>query len=332
MVSTVPNSCRRNRSCNQYYQERIMREPVKQDGIDLNLRRTYIGTSEWATTAGLFNKYKTPYQIWDEKVNGYTPFDNLRMRLGRDIEPMIAGWVEEDMDVHVARDGKVRFHPEYDFLATNLDGVIYHKDGQNPSVFEIKTASTIARDTWGAELPIQYYTQIQGQMLISGLKKAYVAILTFGFAGPEKFEIQEYDFNPKYIQTVVTQLVSFWNGHVIPKIAPEPVTNEDLKLIFPESNGDVMLVDDDVLASFDVLSQLKETKKEVTQSIKNIEINIKKSMGNHEFLSDGDRTLATWKTGSPRSTFNSKLFREDHPSLYDEYLKQSDPIRTFRVK
>ena len=130
------------------------------------------------------------------------------MKLGRDIEPMIAKWVEEEIGGKVARDGLVRFHKDYDYLATNLDGVHYDKDGK-ASVLEIKTASTIARDNWGAELPIQYYTQIQGQMLITGMRKAYVAILTFGFAGPEKFEIQEYEYDESFINLVVPKLVDF---------------------------------------------------------------------------------------------------------------------------
>ncbi len=310
-----------------------MRDPIKQDSLDLVLRQTYIGSSEWATTAGLFNKYKTPYQIWNEKINGYTPFDNIRMRLGRDIEPMIAKWVEEDMGVHVARDGVVRFHPEYDFLATNLDGIIYHKTDSRPSVFEIKTASTMARETWGAELPIQYYTQIQGQMLISGLRKAYVGILTFGFAGPEKFEIQEYDFNQEFTDMVVAKLVSFWNDHVLTGIPPIPVNNDDLKIVYPESNGNGIIADDKLVSQCEMLQQFKQTRSEVDLSIKDLELAIKTIMGDNEFLVDNkEATLATWKSGVGRSSFDSKAFKQDHPDLYSEYSKQSGPIRTFRLK
>ena len=206
-----------------------MRDPIKQGpDLDLELRQSYLGTSEWSVIAGLFTKYKSPYDVWTEKVNGYEPFDNIRMKLGRDIEPMIAKWVEEQLGCKVAVDGYVRFHPEWDFLATNLDGVCHSEDGIE-TVLEIKTASTIARESWGAELPIQYYTQIQGQMLITGMKKAYVAILTFGYAGPEKFEIQEYDFDPEFAEMVQNKCVDFWFNHIVPEHPPEPTTEGDIK-------------------------------------------------------------------------------------------------------
>jgi len=310
-----------------------MREPIKQDTLDLKLRQTYIGTSEWAVVAGLFSKYKTPYQVWDEKVNGYTPIDNIRMRLGRDIEPMIAKWVEEDMNVHVARDGMVRFHPEFDFLATNLDGIIYHKDGTDASVFEIKTASTIARETWGAELPIQYYTQIQGQMLITGMKKAYVAILTFGYAGPEKFEIQSYDYNPDFISALLPKLVAFWQDHVATGIPPAPVNNDDVKSLHPESNGTGITANQDLLEKIETLKEVKQTRANAEKLVKEIEVDIKSIMGDAEWITDEeDNKLVTWKSGVGRISFDSKSFKSDNPELYESYTKVSGPIRTFRIK
>jgi predicted phage-related endonuclease len=169
-------------------------------------------------------------------------------------------------------------------------------------------------------------------MLISGLKKAYVGILTFGWGGPEKFEIQEYDFNSKFIETVVTKLVSFWNDHVKTGIPPAPVNNDDLKLVHPESNGNGITADDELVSHLEILKQFKQTRSEVDLSIKDIELIIKKTMGDHEFIVDGETTLATWKSGAPRSSFDSKSFRLDHPDLYQEYTKQSGPIRIFRLK
>ena len=51
------------------------------------------------------------------------------MKLGRKSEPMIAEMVEEKLGGKVARDGLVRFHKDYDYLATNLDGIYYDEDG-----------------------------------------------------------------------------------------------------------------------------------------------------------------------------------------------------------
>jgi len=309
-----------------------MRDPIKQStDLDLELRQSYLGSSEWSVIAGLYNAYKSPYDVYTEKVYGYEPFDNLRMRLGRDIEPMIAKWVEEELDGKVAQDGLVRFHKDYDYLATNLDGIFYDKEGV-PSVLEIKTASTIARDNWGAELPIQYYTQIQGQMLITGMKKAYVAILTFGFAGPEKFEIQEYDYDESFINLVVPKLVDFWTNHVQKKVAPEYTTESDVKNAYPEANNHSIEATSDIINAMDKIKDIKAKKKVLDQELKSLELGIKKEMKDAHSIIDGDQTLATWKNGKPRKTFDKTLFSKDHSELYEKYIKTGDPYRTLRIK
>ena len=309
-----------------------MRDPIKQStDLDLELRQSYLGSSEWSVIAGLYNAYKSPYDVYTEKVYGYEPFDNLRMRLGRDIEPMIAKWVEEELDGKVAQDGLVRFHKDYDYLATNLDGIFYDKEGV-PSVLEIKTASTVARDNWGAELPIQYYTQIQGQMLITGMKKAYVAILTFGFAGPEKFEIQEYDYDESFINLVVPKLVDFWTNHVQKKVAPEFTTESDVKNAYPEANNHSIEATSEIINTMDRIKDIKAKKKALDQELKSLELDIKKEMKDAHSIIDGDQTLATWKNGKPRKTFDKTLFIKDHSELYEKYIKTGDPYRTLRIK
>lgn len=309
-----------------------MRDPIKQGpDLDLELRKSYIGSSEWAIVAGIFDKYKSPLGVYNDKINGHESFDNLRMKLGRDIEPVIAKWVEEKMDCKVAIDGYVRFHPKYDFLATNLDGVIHHTDGTQ-SILEIKTANTLTRDTWGAELPIQYYTQIQGQMAVTGMRKAYVAILTFGYAGPESFEIQEYDYDQEFADMVVNKCVDFWMNHIVPEHPPEVTTDSDIKQLYPEANGHSLEASPELATKIETLKQFKDAKKEMDQSIKELELDIKKTMEDAESLTYGEDTLATWRNSKPRTSFNQKSFKEDHPDLYEEYLKESGPIRVLRLK
>ena len=309
-----------------------MRDPIKQGpDLDLKLRQTYLGTSEWSIIAGLFTKYKSPYDVWRDKVHGYEPVDNLRMKLGRDIEPMIAKWVEEELGCKVAVDGYVRFDSEYDFLATNLDGVIHHID-TTQSVLEIKTASSVARDTWGAELPIQYYTQIQGQMAITGLKNAYVAILTFGYAGVEKFELQWYGYDEPFINKVKIKCVDFWLNHIVPQHPPEATTNSDIKQLYPEANGLSLEASPELAMKIQTLKQFKATKKEMDQTIKELELDIKTTMKDAESLTYGEDTLATWRNTKPRTSFNQKEFKEVHPELYEKYLKEGGPIRTLRLK
>lgn len=308
-----------------------MREPLKTDTNWLEARKTFLGSSEWAVVAGLFTKYKSPLDVYNDKINGHEEVDNIRMRLGRDIEPMIAKWFEEETGLTVATDGYTRFHVMYDFIGTTLDGVVVDNDGVE-SILEIKTASQIARDTWGAELPIQYYTQIQGQMLVTGMRKAYVAILTFGYAGPDKFEIQEYEYDQEFTRMIIPKLVSFWEDHVLKQIPPEATTEQDLKTLYPVSNDHVVEADMELASKIDVLKKRKQELKQISEAAKDLEIDIKKSIGDAHSVVYGDETLATWKSGSPRQSFDYHVFKVDHPDLFEKYQKQSGPIRTFRIK
>ena len=308
-----------------------MRDPIKQGpDLDLELRQTYIGTSEWYAVAELYNKYKTRLEIYNEKIHGYEPFDNLRMKFGRDSEPMIAKWVEEKLGCAVAVDGYVRFHPKYDFLATNLDGVCHFDDHE--AVLEIKTASTLARESWGAELPIQYYTQIQGQMLITGMKKAYVAILTFGYAGPEKFEIQEHEFHPEFAEMVQNKCVDFWFNHIVPEHPPEPTTEGDIKSLYPVANGHTKEAGLELVARVETLKKLMQEKKAIDGTIKEFKIEIQKEMGEANALLYEDEKIVSWNNTKARSRFDQKSFKEDHPDLFKKYQVEGSPIRTFRVK
>jgi len=312
--------------------ESNMREPISQKELDLKLRQTYLGTSEWAVVSKLYNNYKTPLDVFDEKIFGYENIDNLRMRLGRDIEPMIAKWVEEEEDCIVSLDEYVRFDKEHDFLATNLDGVIHFKDGRPDAVLEIKTASQVAKESWGGNIPIQYYTQIQGQMHITGRKKAYVAVLTFGYAGVDSFDIYEYEYKPEFIEVVIGNLVNFWNDHIITKIPPKAMTDSDVRRTYPEANGESIEASIDLINQFETLHQMKETKREIDMSIKDIEIEIKKSIGHYESVRDGERTLATYSNSKPRVTFDRKTFQIENPKLYDKYLREGSSYRTLRIK
>tara|TARA_R110000744_G_scaffold380512_1_gene501571 strand:+ start:2745 stop:3686 length:942 start_codon:yes stop_codon:yes gene_type:complete len=309
-----------------------MREPISQKELDLKLRQTYLGTSEWAVVSKLYNNYKTPLDVFDEKTFGYENIDNLRMRLGRDIEPMIAKWVEEEEDCIVSLDEYVRFDKEHDFLATNLDGVIHFKDGRPDAVLEIKTASQVAKESWGGNIPIQYYTQIQGQMHITGRKKAYVAVLTFGYAGVDSFDIYQYEYKPEFIKVVIGNLINFWNDHIITKIPPKAMTDSDVRRTYPEANGESIEASIGLINQFETLHQMKETKREIDISIKDIEIQIKKSIGHYESVRDGERTLATYSNSKPRVTFDRKSFQTENPKMYDKYLLEGSSYRTLRIK
>ena len=114
--------------------------------------------------------------------------------------------------------------------------------------------------------------------------------------------------------------------------SPKPVTENDIKQVYPQANGHSLEASLELASKIETLKELKATKKEMDQSIKEMEIDIKKTMEDAESITFGENTLATWRNTKPRTSFNQKEFKEDHPDLYEKYLKEGIPIRTLRLK
>ena len=85
-------------------------------------RRTGIGGSDAAAVLGM-SKWKTPYQVWREKVYGERQPDNGQFERGRDLESFIREKYEKETGKKVVTPSFMR-DPNYDFVVGNLDGTV----------------------------------------------------------------------------------------------------------------------------------------------------------------------------------------------------------------
>ena len=106
------------------------------------IRQASIGTSDFAAALG-YSPWKTPYQLWEEKMNGAEDIKSFRFDNGHWYEEVVRKWFTEKTGLKVARDRKIRIHDKYDYLTTNLDGVVRRNDGIK-SAIEIKTVDPMA--------------------------------------------------------------------------------------------------------------------------------------------------------------------------------------------
>ena len=66
--------------------------------------------------------------VYFDKVGETEPIeDNLNMRLGRDLEPIIKKLFEEETELTVRNDNKIRIDEQHSFITTNLDGMVVGK-------------------------------------------------------------------------------------------------------------------------------------------------------------------------------------------------------------
>ena len=125
----------------------------------------------------------------------------------------------------------------------------------------------------------------------------------------------------------------FWNNHVLKKEPPKAASAEDVMSLYPESQGNEVEADESVASIVDKIKHLKEEEKQLSDTIKGLEFEVKDYMKDADLLVDNAGScLASWKNTSPRITLDTKKLKAEHQDIYMEYAKESKCSRMFKVK
>jgi putative phage-type endonuclease len=126
------------------------------------MRRNYLGASDAPVIMGV-SPYRTPYQLWLDKVSGSSQVDNFAMQYGRDHEPIARAMFEKDMQESFSP--CVVYHDSLGYLMASLDGMT--QCGEHAC--EIKCANATDHDLAKQfKVPEKYYPQLQAQMACTG--------------------------------------------------------------------------------------------------------------------------------------------------------------------
>ena len=291
----------------------------------LKRRFDSIGASESGSILGL-NPYKTAVDVYYEKVDRVTDFtDNLNMRLGRELEPIIKKLFEEDTGFKVRNDHKIRVDKEHNFLTTNLDGMIV---GENAPV-EYK-----ALGRWDGEIPNYYYSQVQHQLMITGSEYAYFVVLVL--SAQKSFIKQKIERNDEFIGLMREEEVAFWQENVMKNTPPDPKTVDDTKKIYADSvQGSLFETSSpDIINKVNLLIETKAEIKEKKDVCDNLQMELMDTMQENESLVNQDtgHTLCTWKKSNDSLRFDAKRLKEENPEVYSKYMKQTTGTRRFIIK
>src|SRR5271170_7079883 len=131
------------------------------------MRKTKVGASD-APVIMEVSPYKTPYQLWQEKLSLATSKQNYAMQRGHEMEPMARAAFEELTGLMVTP--MVKFHPLHAWMMASLDGV--DVSGQN--IAEIKCAGKEDHEiALSGQIPEKYFPQLQHQLEVCQLEMAY---------------------------------------------------------------------------------------------------------------------------------------------------------------
>src|SRR4029077_17336098 len=201
---------------------------------------TGIGASDAAAICGL-STWSTPYVVWLDKT-GRVPLDHgdgadSRMLWGQRLEQLVLDSFEERTGMRVIHRGELVRHATNPWMLATLDGVaVEDTHGILLGVFEAKT-STGRDGQWRDGVPDAYVLQVQHQLEVTGLERAWVPVLL----GGQDFEIHELVRDDALVELLLDMEQYFWHHHVLGDVPPAMDTSrrtEDaLRLAHPGVAG-----------------------------------------------------------------------------------------------
>jgi putative phage-type endonuclease len=172
---------------------------VQQTDEWLEVRRDKVGSSDAPCIMGV--GFKTPYQLWLEKLSPTKRSPTQAMQRGIDLEDKARECFEKMTGLFVLP--QVVFHPDYEWMMASLDGMTIEQD----AIVEIKCPGKEDHATAiQGKVPDKYYPQLQHQIEVCGLDMSYY----FSFDG-EKGVIVKVFRDDKYIKKMITLELEFWN-------------------------------------------------------------------------------------------------------------------------
>lgn len=290
----------------------------------LKLRKRGIGGSDVSSILGI-NKWKSELELWLEKTDQDCglPVENEAMMWGNIMEPVIRKHFYDTTGRKVIEVKAIMQSAKYPFMIANVDGITVDDNG-NPAILEIKTTSEYKRYDWEKDVPNYYQVQVQHYLCVTGLDKAYIAVLI----GGNTFKVFEVNSDREIQKMLISLEADFWNK-VEKRIRPEIDGSDTAKnLLDSMYKGGIekqKILPDEVL---DYINDYINASKEEDNAKANKQ---KASNRIKEIMGDYDRGLCqghtvTWKSVST-DRFDSKAFKEADPELYSKYVKPTTSRR-----
>jgi putative phage-type endonuclease len=204
----------------------------------LALRTQDITSTEVSALFGM-SPYETAFELWHRKRDGEdrTLEDDERRRRGRLFEPVIAqyvaqreGWTIRPMPEYV-RVSDLRIGSSFDFRVMTDEpvGNDMPRDRDDDSILEIKRVNFLrfdegwcVDDDW-TDAPAHIELQVQHQMLVSGLRMAYIAV---DIAGRDETRILRREADDAVHMAIMDRVAAFWQS-IADGVAPDPVYPQD---------------------------------------------------------------------------------------------------------
>lgn len=165
----------------------------------LAMRKGKIGASD-APIIMKVSPWKTPYELWKEKLSLAESQSNFAMERGTQMEPIARKALEDKLGMPLQ--AKIKLHSERSWMMASMDAVSFDER----TVAEIKCPGKADHElAMSGQVPEKYFPQLQHQMEVCNVAMVYY----FSYHEETNALIKVYR-DDKYIKELITQEEKFF--------------------------------------------------------------------------------------------------------------------------
>lgn len=264
----------------------------------LDARRSGLGASDTAAVLGM-SPWATPLSVWLDKTSALPDEAGEAAEWGHALEDPVARMVAKrhpEIGQVMPSPGLLR-HDEHQWMLATVDRVLAEPDDptQVRGLLEIKTTSDrMYRDRWLDGVPPAYYLiQVQQQLAVTGLDRAWIAVLVGGQYLPEPYPVER---DETAIESIVTYAGAWWDRYIIGQTQPEPTfTDADrMTAIYPgDTELDAIEADDALRALAGQWLDERRKRLAAEKAEEAAAFEVQKRLGNHTALTIDGAPVAT---------------------------------------
>lgn len=300
-------------------------------GGEMN-RSDYIGSSDCAAILGV-SPWRTQLDVFLDKTRGAeptTPEKNKIFERGKRLEPYVLDMLREEEGLHIVATNQRHTHPDYGFLAGEVDAEFFDKKLQSTQNIEIKTTNFYSRDDWGDigsdAIPVHYTAQAMHNLMLTGRKVCIFGVLL----GVDDFRVYRVERDNDLCEHIKKTEVDFWQKNILANKPPATVNTSDVLRLFNKDNGILIRATPDLIEQYNRLKELRDNIKELESQRIVIEDAIKVFIGEATGVELDGKPIITYKTQSARR-LDANSLKNDNAELYELYTKTTQ-TRVLRIK
>ena len=274
------------------------------------------------------SKWGSPLSIYTDKLGltqkSQDDSDGF-MEWGHRIEDLLVSkFMEQHKDFTVCTQGRLY---QRDWAKCSLDAQCFDDNGV-PVIIECKTGQH--EEKWDP-IPERYYAQVQWQMYVTGIRKAYFSVLIQGHIWFERVV----DYCPEYVKQLKEKCFYVWDC-IQRKEAPATLGDFEsdktaIAALAGESghSGEPVDVDTETVGKYLALKEAYEKAEKEFNDFKN---SIAYKLVDHSKMVCDGKTFASWVERKGAVSIDKNLLKAKYPAIYDECLRQGLPTRYIRYQ